>query len=40
MVDSVHDELSVLLEQQGATPLTLVYLGCTQTLQGRDAFMP
>ena len=40
MVDSVHDELSTLLEQQGATPLTLVYLGCTQTLQGRDAFMP
>ncbi len=40
MVNSVHDELSVLLEQQGATPLTLVYLGCTQTLQGRDAFMP
>ncbi|MBR9786929.1 MAG: hypothetical protein GYB40_03230 [Vibrionaceae bacterium] len=40
MVDSVHDELSALLEQQGATPLTLVYLGCTQNLQGRDAFMP
>ncbi|WP_417877865.1 hypothetical protein [Vibrio sp.] len=40
LVDSVHDELAVLIEQQGATPLTLVYLGCTQTLQGREAFMP
>lgn len=40
LVDSVHDELVVLIEQQGATPLTLVYLGCTQTLQGREAFMP
>ncbi|MGY0615110.1 hypothetical protein [Vibrio sp. FJH11] len=40
LVDSVHDELSELLEEQGATPLTLVYLGITETLQGREAFMP
>ncbi|EGR2720514.1 hypothetical protein DUG83_03345 [Vibrio parahaemolyticus] len=40
LVDVVHNELSQLVQEQGATPLTLVYLGCSETLQGRDAFMP
>ncbi len=40
LVDPVHQQLSTLLEQQGAKPLTMVYLGSTETLQGRDAFLP
>lgn len=40
LIDTVYDELSKQLEEQGATPVTLVYLGSTETLQGRDAFMP
>ncbi|WP_434998039.1 hypothetical protein ACRZ5S_04240 [Vibrio scophthalmi] len=40
MVETVYDQLNALIEQQGAKPLTMVYLGSTQTLQGRDAFMP
>lgn len=40
MVDSVYKQLHSLIEQQGAKPLTMVYLGSTQTLQGRDAFLP
>ncbi|MCV5656233.1 hypothetical protein OFN54_33340, partial [Escherichia coli] len=40
LVDTVHDELSQLVQKQGATPVTLVYLGSSETLQGRDAFMP
>lgn len=39
-VDAVYTQLNTLLAQQGAKPLTLVYLGSTQTLQGRDAFLP
>ena len=40
MVDTVYGQLNQLMEQQGAKPLTLVYLGSTQTMQGRDAFLP
>lgn len=40
IVDTVYDQLNLLLEEQGAKPLTLVFLGSTQTLQGRDAFLP
>jgi hypothetical protein len=40
LVETVYSELSELIENQGATPLTLVYQGSTETLQGRDAFMP
>lgn len=39
-VDEVYKQLSDNLNQQGATPLNLVYLGSTQALQGRDAFLP
>ncbi|MBA5761688.1 hypothetical protein H2O73_04945 [Vibrio sp. 404] len=40
LVDTVYGQLNRLLEEQGAKPLTMVYLGSTQTLQGRDAFLP
>ncbi|MFA0414871.1 hypothetical protein AB4520_13830 [Vibrio renipiscarius] len=40
MVESVYNQLNVLIDQQGAKPLTMIYLGSTQTLQGRDAFLP
>ncbi|EGU29546.1 hypothetical protein VII00023_09049 [Vibrio ichthyoenteri ATCC 700023] len=40
MVETVSNQLNALIEQQGAKPLTMVYLGSTQTLQGRDAFLP
>ena len=40
MVELVHEQLSALIKQQGARPLSMVYLGSTQTLQGRDAFLP
>ncbi|PSU46772.1 hypothetical protein C9J12_17540 [Photobacterium frigidiphilum] len=39
-VDEVYKQLNDNLNQQGATPLNLVYLGSTQALQGRDAFLP
>ncbi|PMK03484.1 hypothetical protein [Vibrio sp. 10N.261.55.A7] len=39
-VEVVHEQLEQLLESQGADALSLVYLGSTQTLMGRDAFMP
>lgn len=39
-VEIAYERLTQTLEQQGATPLTLVYLGSTETLMGRDAFMP
>ncbi|CAG19072.1 hypothetical protein [Photobacterium profundum] len=39
-VDEAYKQLSDNLNQQGATPLNLVYLGSTQALQGRDAFLP
>ncbi len=39
-VEQVHQQLNSLIKQQGATPLNLVYLGSTETLQGRDAFLP
>jgi len=40
LVTPVVDSLTQLIDQQGAEPLTLVYLGSGQTLQGRDAFWP
>jgi hypothetical protein len=40
MVEAAHDALQAILDKEGATPLTLVYLGSTETLQGRDAFLP
>ena len=40
MVEAAHDALKLILDKEGATPLTLVYLGSTETLQGRDAFLP
>ncbi|MEF1279470.1 hypothetical protein QTO05_09995 [Vibrio fortis] len=40
MVEAAHDALKSILDKEGATPLTLVYLGSTETLQGRDAFLP
>ncbi|WP_295895342.1 hypothetical protein [uncultured Vibrio sp.] len=39
-VDVVYEQLEQLMESQGADALSLVYLGSTQTLMGRDAFMP
>ncbi|ENN6467281.1 hypothetical protein AB9X29_001004 [Vibrio vulnificus] len=40
LVDHVYGQLNALIEREGAKPLSLVYLGSTQTLQGRDAFLP
>jgi len=40
LVDKVYEELSKQVKEQGATPVGLVYLGSTQTLQGREAFTP
>tara|TARA_Y100001960_G_scaffold128215_1_gene136512 strand:+ start:3791 stop:4465 length:675 start_codon:yes stop_codon:yes gene_type:complete len=40
MVEAAYDALKSTLDKEGATPLTLVYLGSTETLQGRDAFLP
>lgn len=39
-VDVVYDRLTQRLKEHGPTPLTLIYLGSTETLQGRDAWMP
>lgn len=39
-VEAVYQQLEDQLESQGADALTLVYLGSTETLKGRDAFMP
>ncbi len=40
LVDVAYEQLNATLEKEGATPLTLVYLGSTETLMGRDAFLP
>ncbi|OLQ90337.1 hypothetical protein BIY22_04890 [Vibrio panuliri] len=40
LVDTVYEQLHALIEQQGAKPVSLVYLGSTETLRGRDAFLP
>lgn len=39
-VEFVHQQLEQQISQHGADPLSLVYLGSTQTLMGRDAYMP
>lgn len=39
-VEVVFETLQRAIENQGADPLSLVYLGSTETLKGRDAFMP
>lgn len=39
-VEVVYEQLQSDLERNGADVLSLVYLGSTQTLMGRDAFMP
>jgi len=39
-VEPAYHLLSNLIEEEGATSITLVYLGSTQTLKGRDAWMP
>lgn len=39
-VEQVYHQLDTQIAEQGADPLSLVYLGSTQTLMGRDAFMP
>ena len=40
VVDIVYSKLTQNLKENGPTPLTLIYLGSTETLQGRDARMP
>lgn len=40
LVEVAYEQLNATLEKEGATPLTLVYLGSTETLMGRDAFLP
>ncbi len=40
MVDTVYRQLKQLVDEQGAKPVTMVYLGSTQTFQGRDALLP
>jgi len=39
-VENAYERFNQLIEAEGATPLTLVYLGSSQTLIGRDAWMP
>lgn len=39
-VDVVYKQLQNQIENQASDALTLVYLGSTQTLMGRDAFLP
>ncbi|EGU59355.1 hypothetical protein VINI7043_15625 [Vibrio nigripulchritudo ATCC 27043] len=39
-VELVFEQLNQLIQKEGAKPLSLVYLGSTQTMQGRDAWMP
>lgn len=39
-VEQVFEQLDKQIQSQGADALSLVYLGSTQTLMGRDAFMP
>ncbi len=39
-VEQVNQQLKVVLKKEGATPLTLIYLGSSETLLGRDAWMP
>ncbi len=40
LVEKVVTDLTALIDSEGAQPLSLVYLGSGQTLQGRDAFWP
>lgn len=40
LVEVVYEQLQMQLEQQGVNSLGLVYLGSTETLMGRDAFLP
>ncbi|SON52887.1 hypothetical protein [Vibrio tapetis] len=40
LVETVVADLTTLIDTEGAQPLSLVYLGSGQTLQGRDAFWP
>ncbi|MGC9401170.1 hypothetical protein [Vibrio genomosp. F10] len=39
-VEIVYEQLNQQIQSQGADALSMVYLGSTQTLMGRDAFMP
>lgn len=39
-VEQVYQQLNKLIELEGADALSMVYLGSTQTLMGRDAWMP
>lgn len=39
-VEPAYQAFSQLIEQEGATSISLVYLGSTETLKGRDAWMP
>lgn len=39
-VQVVYQTLEDAIAKEGADPLSLVYLGSTETLKGRDAFMP
>ncbi len=39
-VELVYQQLDKLIAAQGADALSLVYLGSTEALMGRDAFMP
>jgi hypothetical protein len=39
-VEQVHQQLLSVLKKEGKTPLTLIYLGSSETLLGRDAWMP
>ncbi|MGL5431208.1 MAG: hypothetical protein ACRC9S_10900 [Vibrio sp.] len=40
LVEPLYTDLENLLAQEGASALSLVYLGSTRTLMGRDAFLP
>ena len=39
-VEPAYERFTQLIETEGATALTLTYLGSIQTLKGRDAWMP
>ncbi|WP_035415939.1 hypothetical protein [Ferrimonas kyonanensis] len=39
-VDQAYDQFNELIRSEGETPLTLVYLGASETLKGRDTWLP
>ncbi|GLO60544.1 hypothetical protein MACH09_10520 [Vibrio sp. MACH09] len=38
--EKAYQALTTHVEEKGSTPLSMIFIGATQTLQGRDAFLP